>query len=292
MQHGGKLLWGLLGLGAFAATRQLMRSARSIDLRGRSVLITGGSRGLGLALARQLADAGTRLTLCARDAADLERARAELAGRADVHVQPCDLRDRSRVEAAVRDAIDRHGALDVLINNAGVIMVAPMEEMTEEDYEEAMQVHYRAPLHAIRAALPHMRRRGEGRIVNITSIGGKVAVPHLLPYTGSKFALVGLSEGLRAELLKDGISVTTVVPWLMRTGSPRNAYFKGQNELEYAWFSIGDSIPGLTLSAESAAARIISAMRAGDAEAILGLPAKLAAWVHGLFPGLTADVLA
>src|SRR5204863_5194639 len=122
------------------------------------------------------------------------------------------------------------------------------------------------PLFTTLSVLPAMRRQGEGRIVNISSIGGKIAVPHLLPYDASKFALTGFSEGLRAELLKDGIYVTTVCPGLMRTGSPRNADFKGQHEAEYAWFSIGDSLPGMSMSAEAAAERIVTAFRQGEAE--------------------------
>jgi short-subunit dehydrogenase len=136
-----------------------------------------------------------------------------------------------------------------------------------------------------------MRQRGRGRIVNISSIGGKVSMPHLLPYGASKFALTGFSEGLRAELAKDGILVTTVIPGLMRTGSPRNALFKGQHRAEYAWFSISDSIPVLSISAESAARKIVSALQHGDAEVILSLPAQLAVRFHGLFPGLMAEVM-
>ncbi|MEJ7710408.1 MAG: SDR family oxidoreductase [Pyrinomonadaceae bacterium] len=131
------------------------------------------------------------------------------------------------------------GGIDVLINNAGLIQVGPLEVMTLEDYEEAMRTHFWAPLYTILAVLPQMRRRQEGRIVNISSIGGKIAVPHLVPYSASKFALVGLSTGLRTELAKDKIVVTTVSPGLIRTGSPRNATFKGKHREEYAWFSIG-----------------------------------------------------
>jgi short-subunit dehydrogenase len=292
MQDGtNKLLWAAAGLGACCLFRGVMRAARRIDLKGRTALITGGSRGLGLVLARQLAGEGMRLVLCARDEQELERAYAELSQHTEVLTVPCDLEDRSRINEMVQTALARFGAIDVLINNAGIISVAPMVEMTQEDYEEAMRVHYWAPLAAIQAVLPHMRQRREGRIVNVCSIGGKVSVPHLLPYCGSKFALTGLSEGLRSELLEDGIYVTTVIPGLMRTGSPRNAIFKGQHEAEYAWFSISDSLPGLTISAETAARRIISAFRHGEAEVILTLPAWLATKFHGLFPGLTADIL-
>ena len=286
-----KLLWLGAGLGACYLFRQAMRSARTMELKGRTALITGGSRGLGLVLARQLAAEGMRLVLCARDEAELERAWAELHPQTEVLTVPCDLRDPRRIHEMVRTALAHFGVIDVLINNAGLIVVGPMEEMTQADYEEALQVHFWAPLHTIHAVLPHMRQRKQGRIVNISSIGGKVSVPHLLPYCASKFALTGLSEGLRAELLGEGICVTTVIPGLMRTGSPRNADFKGQHEAEYTWFALGDSLPGISMSAEAAARQIISAFRTGEAEVVLTGLAWLAARFHGVFPGLTADAL-
>ena len=127
-------------------------------------------------------------------------------------------------------------------------------------------------------------------MVNIASIGGKVAVPHLLPYTASKFALVGLSDGLRAELAKENILVTTVCPGLMRTGSPRNALFKGRHRNEYAWFSIGDSLPGLSMNAERAARKILTAARRGTGRLVLGLPAKTAVLASELLPGTAAQL--
>jgi short-subunit dehydrogenase len=128
--------------------------------------------------------------------------------------------------------------------------------------------------------------------VNITSIGGKLGIPHLLPYSASKFAAVGFSQGLRAEVAADGIKVVTVCPGLMRTGSPRNAIFRGRHRSEYAWFSISDALPGLSISAEEAARRILAACRRGDAEVLFPLPAKLATVVNAMAPGLTAGVLA
>src|SRR5262249_39264039 len=205
---------------------------------------------------------------------------------------PCDITDREQVLTMV-DHLEHHfGRIDVLINNAGTIQVGPLELMTLDDYEEAMEVHFWGPLYTILAVLPAMCQRREGRIVNISSIGGKMSVPHLVPYNASKFALVGLSEGLRAELRKNGIIVTTVCPGLMRTGSPRNAFFKGQHRAEYAWFSISDSLPVLSMSALDAARQIIAACKRGEGEVVLSLPAKLAVLVHDLFPGLTTDVLA
>jgi NAD(P)-dependent dehydrogenase (short-subunit alcohol dehydrogenase family) len=244
---------------------------------------------------------GAHVAICARDALELESAREELEmerallelrqDEGQVLTMPCDITDQKQVQALVDDVQQHFGRIDVLVNNAGMIQVGPAELMTLEDYEEAMKVHFWGPLHTILAVLPDMRQRREGRIVNISSIGGKVSVPHLLPYNASKFALVGLSEGLRAELAKDRIVVTTVCPGLMRTGSPRNAFFKGQHRAEYTWFSISDALPLVSQSAERAARQIIAACRRGDAEVVLSLPAKLATTLYALFPGCTADLL-
>ena len=286
------LLLAGLGAGAFLAARAIWRNSRRYDFRGKTVLITGGSRGLGLVLAREFAQEGANLAICARDEDELHHAAEDLIVRgARVLPVACDVSDREQLERLVRMVTDHFGGIDVLVNNAGIIAVGPMETMTLDDFEWAMQVNYWGPLYATLAVLPQMRQRGEGRIVNVSSIGGKVAVPHLLPYSASKFALTGLSEGMRAELARDGIVVTTIIPGLMRTGSPPNADFKGQHREEYAWFAVSDALPLFSISAERAARRIVAACRHGEAEAILGLPAQVATRAHGLFPGLTADVL-
>jgi NAD(P)-dependent dehydrogenase (short-subunit alcohol dehydrogenase family) len=280
------------GLSLLLAARAAVRKWREYSLQDRVVLITGGSRGLGLVIARDMLRQGAKVAICARDGAELERAFNDLGqDRRHVLTVPCDVTDREQVHAMVGIVQQYFGAIDVLINNAGIIQVGPVELMTHDDYEQAMNVHFWGPLCAVLAVLPSMRQRGEGRIVNIASIGGKVSMPHLLPYNASKFALVGLSEGLRAELAKERITVTTVCPGLMRTGSPRNAFFKGQHRDEYTWFSIIDALPLISQSAERAARQIIAACKRGDAEVVLSLPAKLATIVHGLSPGWTADLL-
>jgi NAD(P)-dependent dehydrogenase (short-subunit alcohol dehydrogenase family) len=275
------------------ATWAALRALRPrFSFRGKTVAITGGSRGLGLEMARLWAAEGARLALCARTPADLARAVGELQQRgAEVFAQAVDITDQDQVLQFIDAVTDRYGAIDVLVNNAGIIQTGPVECMTLADYQASLQTHFWGPLFAILAVLPGMRRRRQGRIVNITSIGGKVSVPHMVPYSASKFALVGLSEGLSAELAGDGIHVTTVCPGLMRTGSPRNAEFKGQHRAEYAWFSISDSLPGLSINAQSAARSIIEACRYGRAEVILSLPANAAARIHGACPGLTTTVL-
>jgi NAD(P)-dependent dehydrogenase (short-subunit alcohol dehydrogenase family) len=279
------------GAGALLALR-MARREEPFDFAGKVVLIMGGSRGLGLVMARQLAEEGARLALLARSDPDLREAEQDVAGRGgDVIAIVGDVRKREEVESAVQQVLMRYGRIDVLINNAGVIQGAPIDHMALEDFEDAMAVHMWGPLYAMRAVVPHMRRQGGGRIVNISSIGGKVAVPHLTPYTASKFALTGLSDGMRAELARDGIRVTTVCPGLMRTGSHFNAYFKGHHRAEFAWFTISAALPLLSTTAESAARQIIEACRKGQAELTITPQAKLLAAANYLMPEVVARAM-
>jgi short-subunit dehydrogenase len=279
--------------GAYAAWRITASCLRSYDFRNRLVVITGGSRGLGLVLARQLADFGAALVICARDDEEVAQAADELCRRAPfVAAYACDLTRPNEIGELFHRIRREVGSIDVLINNAGIIQVGPLETMTLDDYEQAMAVHFWAPLLCMEQVLPDMRRRREGRIVNISSIGGKIAVPHMLPYCASKYALVGLSKGLRAELAHEGVYLTTVCPGLMRTGSPRNALFKGQHRAEYAWFSISGSLPLASMNADRAARQILNACKFGRAELTLSLPAKLATLIDALAPELTADLTA
>ncbi len=287
------LMLAAAGAGALAVARALYRRSKEYDLEGKCVLVTGGSRGLGLVLAREFAEEGARVAICARDNQELERARRDLSARgAEVFAFPCDVTDRAQVAELIEVVTRRFGRIDVLVNNAGVIQVGPLEVMTLEDFEQAMNVHFWGPLYTTLAVLPQMRARRDGRIVNVSSIGGKVAVPHLVPYSASKFALAGLTEGLRAELAKDNVAVTSVIPGLMRTGSPRNATFKGRHRDEYAWFSISDALPVTSIQAERAARQIVTACRRGQAELIITIQAVLAVKFHALFPEATADMLA
>lgn len=276
---------------AFALSR-VMRAARAVDFNGKTVLIFGGSRGLGLVIARELAAEGARVVLAARRREELERAQSDLEDRGlSATIVECDVRDRAQASATVERVVSEHGTIDVLINDAGVIQVGPVAHMAVEDFEDALATHFWGPLFTILAALPHMRQSGARRIVNISSIGGKIAVPHLVPYSASKFALTGLSEGLRAELSRDGFSVTTVCPGLMRTGSTYNAWFKGQHRLEFAWFHISDSLPGISIDAPRAARRIIDACRHGDPELLITPAARLAVLMNGLSPSTMTRLL-
>jgi len=273
---------------------QVIRGRHRIELTGRTVVLTGGSRGLGLVLARQFAQQGARVCLLARDEDELGRAASQVAQSGDMSVETyvCDIRSKVDVDRAIAQVLQRHSAIDVLVNNAGVIQVGPLEHMQTEDFEDAMATHFWGPLFLMQACLPAMKRRGFGRIVNVSSIGGRIAVPHLAPYSASKFALVGLSDAVRAEVAAHGIRVTTVSPGLMRTGSPVNASFKGQQDQEFTWFAIADSIPGMSIGAERAARQILDACRHGDPELTISLPAKAAVIASAVSPAIVAGIMA
>jgi short-subunit dehydrogenase len=289
---GSGLLMAASGLIAYWGAQALARRRVQSAFRDKTVFVTGGSRGLGFLLAQQFASLGAKVAISARDSDELARAEARIHDLSpDVLTIAADMTIREETEAALQKIRERFGEVDVLVNNAGVISVGPAETMTIDDYRDAINSYFWAPYFTTVAVLPAMQKRRSGRIVNISSIGGKISVPHLLPYSVGKFALTGYSEGLRSELLKDNIYVTTVCPGLMRTGSPRNALFKSNNEAEYAWFSVSDALPFISMSAARAARQIIDACAKDKAEVVLSLPAKVAVKFHGLFPGATTDLL-
>ncbi len=278
-----------LAAGAFLIAR---RTARRAPIAGAVALVTGGSRGLGLLLARELGRRRMRVVICARDEQELERARATLEGEGlDVTALPCDVSDEDGMRTLVADVEENLGPIDLLVNNAGIIQVGPAEAMTLEDYRHAMDVMFWGSLHGAEAVLPSMRARRRGTIVNVTSIGAGVGIPHLAPYTAAKFAARGWSEALGAEAAKHGVNVITVMPGLMRTGSFGRALVKGRRPVEASLFSLLSSLPLLTVSAERAARRIVRAAERGDRFVVIGAPAKLLRLAHALFPGLVVRTL-
>lgn len=279
---------GALGVGYLA-----WRRARAMDLEGRVAIITGGSRGLGLALGRALASRGAHVVLLARHEAELVQAKRQLdiyGGQVLTFV--CDVTNKSAVDGCVAACMSQLGHVDILINCAGQIQVGPLEDMAQEDFETALGVHVRGPLHTMLAVVPAMREQGGGSIVNIASFGGVIAVPHMAPYSASKFGLVGLSDAMRTELAADNIRVTTVCPGLMRTGSHTHAQFKGAAEKEYAWFTLANDWPVMSIDADEAARKIVWAMRVGRPRVDLTLPALLGRMAAGIAPNTLSRLLA
>lgn len=288
-----------LALGLALGTAVVQLSKRKSDLnpdtfQGKAVLITGGSRGLGLALAKNLVIEGAYVTLLARNLTELQEAKiilSEFAPENHIQIIETDITDRLQLTEAFRETVSRWGGIDLLINNAGAIIVGPFESMALEDFEAQMKLHVYANIQATNEVLPIFKRKGGGRIINICSMGGKVAVPHMLPYDTSKFALAGFSQGITAELSRKNITVTTVYPALMRTGSPIQAVFKGNAEKEFAWFANADVFPGLSSNAHKVAATIIEASRIRQTELIPSFIGKLRLFAGFVFPELMVSAM-
>jgi short-subunit dehydrogenase len=312
-------LWTAAGIGGVVAGGALLGGVAAVAVAGFTlktlvgkpvpagavVVITGGSRGLGLALASRFARRHVKLVLAARDRAELEEAQQTLLERhpflrtEDFYLVTADLTQRAECERLIGEAIARFGRIDVLVNNAGVMHVGPIEAQSIDTFEEAIKVMYLAGLYTTWAALPHMRVqeplkgwRNRAAIVNIASIGGKIAVPHMLPYSAAKFAMVGFSEGLHGELRHKGIHVLTACPGLMRTGGEEQANFVGNAEKEAAWFRAGAKLPIVASSVDHAALRITSALEMGRAEIVITPHAWAAARVASMYPATTQRVAA
>lgn len=255
-------------------------------------LVAGASRGLGLLIARELGRRGYHPVITARDADELETA-VRILGVAGVEAtsRVCDVRDHQALESLVSDVEDSLGPIEVAIHVAGVIQVGPLDSLTREHFEQAIDIMAWGPVNLALSVLPGMRGRRRGRIGTIASVGGLVSVPHLLPYSTAKFAAVGFTNGLRAELAGSGVTATTVAPGLMRTGSHLNAEFSGDQAAEYAWFAPGASLPLVSMDAERAAARIVDGLLRGRSIVILTPLAKIGARVAGLAPATTAAVM-
>ncbi len=231
------------------------RRARPTEWRDRVAVVTGGARGLGFALARELSEAGAIVWMVSRTPDQLARAVRRLRARGgEAHAFEADVTRPDEVEALVAAVMARHGRLDVIVNNAGVITAMPFENATVADFEESIATHFWGPLYLTRAALPWLRQARPGHVINISSVGGRVGVPHLAPYCAGKFALTGLSQVLSAELAASDVHVTLATPGLMRTGSVRHVRVRGHHQAEARWFA-AMSASSLTSTNATAAAR-------------------------------------
>jgi NAD(P)-dependent dehydrogenase (short-subunit alcohol dehydrogenase family) len=176
-------------------------------LAGKTALVTGASRGIGLRIARALGEAGANVVLLARPSDHLDAAAAEMP---DALAAPCDVSSADSVRAAFAQAVARFGRIDILINNAALCLLQAIEEATDEDIRREVETNLIGPVLTIREAIPHMRAAGGGDIVNISSESVRLPFPYLTLYAATKAGLETLSNGLRAELRPDRIRVTVL----------------------------------------------------------------------------------
>jgi NAD(P)-dependent dehydrogenase (short-subunit alcohol dehydrogenase family) len=285
-------LWAAAGAGLLLGLRASVRYKRKYDYYNKVVFLTGGARGLGLEMARILAKEGAHLAICSRNSVQLEKARQELSTMgASVLTLVADVQKEDEVNKAIEKTRQHFGQIDVLINNAGFISVGPLENMTTREFDEAMRTHFWGPLYTMKAVLPEMKERRSGRIINVSSLAGIASLPHMVPYSASKSALISLSEGFREEFIKDNIYITLATPGLIRTGAHENAAIKGEQEDEFAWFSVLDANRLTAMEARKAARQILEAGRFGVSRVTMPIHASLLSAMHGAAPGLTSDFL-
>ena len=255
-----------------------------MQLRDQHVLITGGSSGIGKALARQAAAAGAHVSLIARDPGKLAAARAEIAAAAPgapvVFVAAADVADQAAVLAALAAAERAHGPVEVLITSAGIARPGYFEELPVDVFERTMAVNYFGTLYPIKAVVPAMRARGRGAIVIISSGAGLHGFFGYTAYSPSKFALRGLAESLRAELKPTGVRVTIVYP--PDTDTPQLAEENRTKPVETKALTAGGGL----WTAEAIARVTLEGMTRGKFAVTPGLPVTALAWLGGLFAPL------
>ncbi|MBD2181482.1 SDR family oxidoreductase [Planktothrix sp. FACHB-1355] len=253
-----------------------------------TLLITGASQGSGKATALLFARQGYDVVLAARQADRLEVVAQEIEnlGRSALAVST-DVGNIEQVQTLVNKALENFGNIDVLINNAGICLTAPMERTSLSDWQQIMDTNFWGYVYTINAILPHFLERNTGTIVNVGSFGGKMPLPQMTAYCASKYAITGLTETLRLELAPKGIDVSAVHPGVINSDFMERAMFRGKDEaeiesrrqqikkvLESSWVSKPEDI----------ANAIWDAVKNKRSEVVVG-PTFLATEVYRLFPG-------
>ncbi len=249
-----------------------------VSLRGKVVVITGASTGIGQATAEAFAREGATVVLAARSEGRLDRIAGEIeqAGGRAIPVA-VDVTDRSAVFEKIKEVAEAQGRIDVLVNNAGIGLLSPVEDMDPEDLKRVFEVNLFGLIWCTQAVLPHMTRQKHGRIVNVSSVVGKSPLPHLSAYAASKFAVQAFSDTLRMEVGQHGISVSVVCPPRVDTAfhyTPLMRLKKGQRM----------SAPAI--SAESVAATVVRATRKGSREVVISFYGKAFVLFRRLSPRL------
>ena len=235
-----------------------------MELRGANAIVTGASRGIGVHIARALAESGVNLALTARSAAELETIRAEMAGLGvSAAAIPCDVADPDARAALVERAESEIGPIDIVINNAGIETVGHFHTMTSDDLIRVLDVNLIAPVMLTRALLPGMIDRGRGHVVNMSSGAGKVGLPYAASYSASKHALVGLTHALRAEYHGSPVGFSVVCPAFVSDTGMYDRWERGG--VKAPWF-VGRSTP------QKVAKVVVSCVRRDRAEVLVNVP--------------------
>lgn len=272
----------LVTAGAAAAVYAWRRLPRR-HTQGRTVLITGGSRGLGLELAREFLAAGARVALCARNQAELERARQRLAPAGEpVSIHVADISDPQDVDRLVSEVAERWGRLDILVNNAALFMSGPMALMRVEDYERILKVNLIGTIIVTETCRPYLERRGG--VITIVSAAGLLPAPHLAPYAVSKAGVSMYAQLLEVELADRGLETMAVYPSYMPTGVSYHADYRGAVAAEQHTVQRLMQVPFLAVDQRRGAGIIVDAWRYGRRVVIYPAVVRLSVMLTGLVP--------
>lgn len=279
-----RVLAFMLGVaGTAAAVYAWRQRARRRHVQGRTVLITGGSRGLGLELARKFLAAGAQVALCARNQADLERARQQLApggGLVSIHV--ADISNPQAVERLVSDVTARWGRLDILVNNAGVFMGGPMALMRLDDYQRMLRVNLIGTITVTEACRPYLERHGG--VITIVSAAGLLPAPHLAPYAVSKAGVSMYAQLLEVELASRGLETMAVYPSYMPTGSTYSADYRGAVAAEQRVVQRLMHMPFISVDHRRAGSIILNAWLSGRRVVVYPAVARFSIILTNLMP--------
>ncbi len=259
---------------------------RMLDLKGKVIAVTGAGSGIGRALALGLARRGATLALSDRDTAGLAET-GRLLGNYPHSTSAFDVTDHAALKDWIEGAVQDFGGLDGIINNAGLSVVAPFADCPKDDFNRVMAVNFDAVVEGCRLALPHVRARGSGWIVNISSVFGMMAYPTQSAYNASKFAVRGLTEALHLELEQTdpGIKVIRVHPGGIKTNVARNAKVIATMPGSVPEGEQGDAFEkAARTTPEAAAETIIRGMEKGQHRVLIGPDARFIDWMVRLFP--------
>lgn len=249
--------------------------------------ITGASQGIGKATALLFAKNGYDLIITARTKDRLESVAEEIRSQnRQVLAITADTGDRLSIEALIKLGLEKFSQIDVLVNNAGICMTAPMAKTTIEEWERIINVNLWGYIYSINALLPHFLARKQGTIVNVGSFGGKVPLPKMTAYCTTKYAITGLTETLRLELESQGIQVSGIYPSVTNTSFLERAVFKDSDPQQMKELL---SSP-LASQPEDVAQAIWNAVKYSQAEVIVG-SAKIPTLLSRLFPGITQGIM-
>jgi short-subunit dehydrogenase len=263
------------------------------ELRGKVAVVTGASSGIGEAIALELARAGASVVLSGRDQARLEQVRARCAeAGATAWCHAADVADEAQVRALAAAVEGRHGAADLLVNCAGVVMAGLLVDVEAADWRRVHEINVLGVVHACRAFLPRMIERRGGHIVNIASAAGNTGNGGMSTYSASKFAVVGLSESLRAEVGRHGIGVSVICPGYVDTPIAGKVKIVGRIDTERQRARIAARFRRDSVSAQTVARRTLAAVRANRAFTTVGRDAALAYFLKRLSPRLLERVTA